>query len=134
MLKNQIHFEQYFESIGFKKEVILNTSNRRGEISQSLVLINEEKEILIQLNAIDNLKDESLFNFKIIFSLKNGDLDKQLDLKIVQDIITAFNAICVHRYYHSAHSNYCNLFVIDKTQINWDYMYTILEEEFKNAD
>lgn len=73
--------EQYFESIGFKKEVILNTSNRRGEISQSLVLINEEKEILIQLNAVDNLKDESLFNFKIIFSLKNGDLDKQLDLK-----------------------------------------------------
>jgi len=74
--------EEYFISNGFDKIVSLNTSNRRGELSYNVLLSNQEKQLAIELNSTS--KDNNLFNVKILYSLKNGELKNQINLKEIE--------------------------------------------------
>ena len=74
--------EEYFISKGFEKIVSLNTSNRRGDLSCNILLSNNDKQIVIELNSTS--KDQNLFNIKFLYSLKNGELTNQIDLKEIE--------------------------------------------------
>lgn len=74
--------EEYFISKGFEKIVSLNTSNRRGDLSCNSLLSNIDKQIVIELNSTS--KDHNLFSVKILYSLKNGELINQIDLKEIE--------------------------------------------------
>ena len=74
--------EEYFLSNGFVKVISLNTTNRRGETSINILLSNEERKILIELTTAS--KDNSLFNVKIIYSIKYGEIDTQINLKEIE--------------------------------------------------
>lgn len=74
--------EEYFISKGFQKIVSLNTSNRRGDLSCNSLLSNIDKQIVIELNSTS--KDHNLFSVKILYSLKNGELINQIDLKEIE--------------------------------------------------
>lgn len=70
--------ENYFESIGFEKEMDIQVSNRRQEINRNTVLVNDSKTILIELNSVDNKKEKPLNNVKILYSIKNGPIKEQI--------------------------------------------------------
>ena len=74
--------EEFFISKGFEKIVSLNTSNRRGDLSCNILLSNNDKQIVIELNSTS--KDQNLFNIKFLYSLKNGELTNQIDLKEIE--------------------------------------------------
>jgi SpoVK/Ycf46/Vps4 family AAA+-type ATPase len=71
--------EDYFISNDFTKIVDLRTSNRRSEISHGVLLKNDDKKILIELNSTDNKKEKPLFSIKVYYDIKNGEILKQLD-------------------------------------------------------
>jgi len=75
--------EDYFKSNGFVKEVDLHISNRRSEISHHVYLVNKEKKIILEFNSVDNNKDAPLFNIKILYSIKGGEISSQIDLNEV---------------------------------------------------
>lgn len=71
--------EQYFSSKEFLKIVDLKILNRRSEITHSVLLKNDDKKIIIELNSTDNNKDKPLFNIKIFYDFKKGDIFEQID-------------------------------------------------------
>lgn len=79
--------------------------------------------------------------YKYTFTTKNYPAificvltDQQMQFQANQDFLVGMNAQLVHSYYHGAHGNMCNLFLIDKAAINWDYIYDILEMEINEAN
>lgn len=71
--------ENYFKSIGFTKEVDGKSTNRRSELSHNVLLVNNEKKIVIEFNSVDNNKEKPLFSVKVFYTIKNGDLLQQID-------------------------------------------------------
>jgi SpoVK/Ycf46/Vps4 family AAA+-type ATPase len=69
----------YFLSLGFVKNLYLKSTNRRGETSHNILLINLDKKIILELDSVDNIKEKLLFKIKFLYTLKNGELDKQVD-------------------------------------------------------
>lgn len=76
--------EEYFISLGFVKEIDTKNSNRRGEISHNVLLRDENKKIILELNSVDNQKDKPLFSIKILFSIKNGVIGNQIDFEKIK--------------------------------------------------
>lgn len=70
--------ENYFESIGFTREMDIQVSNRRQEINRNTVFVNESKTLLVELNSVDNKKDKPLYNIKLLYSIKNGPIEQQV--------------------------------------------------------
>lgn len=69
---------EYLKNIGFVEEGIINTSKRNFDKSREVLLVQVEKEIMI--NAHTNLiKDPDLVTLEILFNIKKGDLSEQLD-------------------------------------------------------
>jgi SpoVK/Ycf46/Vps4 family AAA+-type ATPase len=73
--------ENHFILNGFTKIVDIRTSNRRYEITHAVILKNESKKIILELNSTDNNKEKPLFNIKAYYDITNGEIIKQLDLE-----------------------------------------------------
>lgn len=78
------NIENYFILNGFVKIIDSRTSNRRSETTHSVILKNESKKIILELNSTDNNKEKPLFNIKVYYDISKGEVVKQLkfdDLK-----------------------------------------------------
>ncbi len=73
------NIEEYFLSLGYTKEVNLRTTNRRGETSDNILFINENKKIILEINSVENTKEKSLCQIKILYTLKNGEVNDQIN-------------------------------------------------------
>jgi ATP-dependent 26S proteasome regulatory subunit len=73
--------ETYFESIGFVKEMDIQISNRRQEINKNVVLVNEKNNMFVELTSVDNKKEKPLNNIKILYSIKNGSIQEQINFE-----------------------------------------------------
>lgn len=76
--------EEYFISKEFIKESDLKISNRRMEVTHAVLLKNDDKKIVIELNSTDNKKEKPLFSVKIFYSIKNGEISEQFDLEEIK--------------------------------------------------
>lgn len=69
---------EYFKSVGFIEEGRINTSKRNFDKSREILLIQQEKEIMISTHT-NLIKDPDLVTLEILFNIKRGDLSEQLD-------------------------------------------------------
>ncbi len=76
--------EEYFLTKGFIKDVDLKVSNRRSELSHGVLLKSDTKKILIELNSTDNNKEKPLFNIKIFYSIRYGEISEQLNFEEIK--------------------------------------------------
>jgi hypothetical protein len=78
--------EHYFLSLNFKKDFVTKTINKRNGCSTSILLTDDEKKIIIELNVSDlKDKDDSLFDFKIYYSIRNGEIEEQIDFVKIKE-------------------------------------------------
>jgi hypothetical protein len=71
--------ESYFLSKGFVKEIDLKSSNRRSETTHRILLKNDNDKIVVELSSVDNNRDISLFNIKIFYVIKNGEISNHIN-------------------------------------------------------
>jgi hypothetical protein len=78
--------EHYFLSLNFKKDFVTKTINKRNGCSTSILLTDDEKKIIIELNVSDlKDKDDSLFDLKIYYSIRNGEIEEQIDFVKIKE-------------------------------------------------
>jgi SpoVK/Ycf46/Vps4 family AAA+-type ATPase len=78
--------EEYFSSMIFTKEFVTITLNKRGNSSCTSLLINKEKEIIVEFNSVETkLEDESLCNLKILYSISNGEINQQINFDKIKE-------------------------------------------------
>lgn len=78
--------EHYFLSLNFKKDFVTKIINKRNGCSTSILLTDDEKKIIIELNVSDfKDKDDSLFDLKIYYSIKNGEIEEQIDFVKIKE-------------------------------------------------
>ena len=72
---------EFFIANGFTKEAVILTQGRRHESSNQTLFLNREKQILIrQIGNVFEKTNTELVRIDIIYSIKNGELNTQLDL------------------------------------------------------
>jgi len=83
--------EHYFLSLNFKKDFVTKIINKRHGSSNSILLSDDENKIIIELNlsntsnAITKDKDDSLFSLKIYYSIRNGEIEEQIDFVKIKE-------------------------------------------------
>ena len=78
--------EHYFLSLNFKKDFVTKTINKRNGCSTSILLTDDEKKIIIELNVSDlKDKDDSLFDLKMYYSIRNGEIEEQIDFVKIKE-------------------------------------------------
>lgn len=71
----------FLKEIGFKEESKIYSNNRRYDLTSQIQLINDEKQIIIEIQySLDPTKN-NLAQIDIYYNLKNGELETQLDLE-----------------------------------------------------
>lgn len=71
---------EYLKEMGFNEESKIYSNNRRYDLSSQVLLVNDSKEIFIEVHSsIDSLKN-NLSKIEIYYNLKNGELETQLNL------------------------------------------------------
>lgn len=71
---------EYFLLNGFSKESVILTQGRRHESSNQILLVNNEKQIIIRLlGNVSDKNNSELVRIDILYSIKNGEISKQLD-------------------------------------------------------
>jgi hypothetical protein len=70
----------YFKENGFKEESKIFSNSRRYDLTSQILLINDSKEIFVELQySLDTTKN-NLAQVDIFYNLKNGELETQLNL------------------------------------------------------
>lgn len=69
----------YFKSIGFTEEVNVFSSNRRQDLSSQLLLVNKEKQIIIETHGNTNKTKDDLIYLDMYYNVTLGKLSEQLD-------------------------------------------------------
>ena len=70
----------YFLSLNFTKQLVTMALNKRGDSSNTLLLMNKENKMIVEFNSSGGKsKDDSFYNLKILYHIGNGDIENQID-------------------------------------------------------
>lgn len=71
----------YLKEIGFKEESKIFSNSRRYDLASQVLLINEEKEMFIEVSSNIDTNKNNLSQIDIFYNLKNGELNTQINLE-----------------------------------------------------
>lgn len=67
----------YFRNIEFKEVLIVDITTKRKHVNKRYLLINEEKQVIVEL-FLNDKKDNS-YRVQFLYNVKNGDIKTQLN-------------------------------------------------------
>lgn len=73
----------YFKSLGFVEESRTTIAKRNLEKSCEMLFVHQEKQMMINTQA-NLLKDPDLITFEVLFNIKNGELQNQIDVNKIK--------------------------------------------------
>jgi energy-coupling factor transporter ATP-binding protein EcfA2 len=77
------HIIDWFKQLGFVEDARNLTAKRPMEKSCHMLFINRGKKMLIATQS-DLLKDPDAITFEILYDIKNGELEKQIDFSVIK--------------------------------------------------
>ena len=72
---------EYLKENGFKEESKIFSNNRRYDLTSQILLINDEKEMFIEVQSSLDTSKNNLSQIDILYNLKNGELEEQINLE-----------------------------------------------------
>lgn len=71
----------YLKENGFKLESKVFSNSRRHDLASQVLLVNDEKEMFIELQSSVDISKNNLTQLEIWYNVKNGEIETQINLE-----------------------------------------------------
>jgi energy-coupling factor transporter ATP-binding protein EcfA2 len=72
---------EFFKENGFIEESKVFSNSRRFDLVSQILLVNDEKQIFIEVKSSTDTSKNNLCQIDIFYNLKNGELEQQMNLE-----------------------------------------------------
>jgi SpoVK/Ycf46/Vps4 family AAA+-type ATPase len=72
---------EYLSENGFTTESKVFSNNRRHDIASQMLLVNDQKQIFIELQSSVDISKNNLTQIEICYNIKNGEIETQMNFE-----------------------------------------------------